>query len=161
MIRVTPFKDIQIDLAGLWKVYVLQSSDKQTAKVVWVLTILDVGSEWIKVQPIPNKQNKNIVKVFDNEWLYRYLRPQAVTYDTRGEFLGFKFQDILQSYGIAQNSLTVKNPQSNGFVEQTNLTIGDHLRGVEFDDKETCGDSDIYISTTIYVGDTHYYSIND
>ena len=60
------------------------------------------------------------------------MRPQEVIYDTGGEFSGFKFQELLHSYGIRQKPTTVKNPQANSFVKRIHLTIGDHLRGIEF-----------------------------
>ena len=51
-------------------------------------------------------------------------------------FTGFEFQELLQSYGITPKPTTIKNPQANSFVERIHLTLGDHLRGLSFKQKE-------------------------
>ena len=71
-------------------------------------------------------QSAKIAQIFDNKWLCWYPRPCKVTYNTGGELSAFEFQELLQSYGIAQKPTTVKNPQANSFVERIHFTIGDH-----------------------------------
>ena len=125
--HVTPFEHIQMDLAGPWKICLQHEDSKQTMNQIWILTIIDVGSNWIEIYPITNIRSVNIAQIFDNKWLCHYLRPLAVTCDTVGEFSGFEFQELLQIYGIAQKLTTVQNPQANSFVERIYLTIRDHL----------------------------------
>ena len=134
--HVTPFEHIQVDLAGPWKILLEHEEGKQAQSQIWISTILDIGSNWIKMHPITNKQSPNIAQIFNNEWLCQYPRPIEVTYDTRGKFSGIDFQERLQSYGIVQKPTTIKNPQANGFVKRIHLTIGDHLRGIKFMQKE-------------------------
>ena len=125
-----------MDLAGLWRIHIKHKDGKQTLEQIWIFTIIDIGSNWIKIHPITTKQSANIAQIFSNKWLCQYQRPQEVNYDTGGEFCSFEFQELLQSYGIHQKPTTVKNPHANSFVERIHLTIGDHLRGIKFVHKE-------------------------
>ena len=63
-------------------------------------------------------------------------RPRVVTYDTGSEFTSFEFQELLQSNGIETNPTIIKHAQSNSFVAMVHLTIGGHLRGIEFASEE-------------------------
>ena len=45
-----------------------------------------------------------------------------------GEFIGFRFQPLLQQLGIKLVPTTVKNLQSNGIIEKSHNTISDILR---------------------------------
>ena len=79
--HVTPFEHIQVDLAGPWKILLEHEEGKQAQSQIWISTILDIGSNWIKMHPITNKQSPNIAQIFNNEWLCQYPRPIEITYD--------------------------------------------------------------------------------
>ena len=54
-----------------------------------------------------------------------YPQPEVITYDNGKEFLGCKFQELLDSYDICGQPTTVKNPATNGLIAWVHLTIGD------------------------------------
>ena len=66
-IFITLFDQIQVDLAGPWKVSVTQSNNKAVTNKIWVFIILDVGISRGEFQGITNKGSANISKIFRNE----------------------------------------------------------------------------------------------
>ena len=129
-----PFHQIQINLAGPWKVFI-QLDHRQIAKQKWIFTILDSCANWIEYHSITNKKSTNIAKIFDNKWLCCYLQPHFVIFDTGGEFTGFEFQKLLQSYRIQAKPTLIKNPQLNSF-KRIQLSLADHLQGKIFQGEE-------------------------
>ena len=83
---------------------------------------------WPEIARASNLTSGHIAKLFDTNWLYRYPRPQAVIYDNGKEFIGNKFQELLESYAIKSVPTTVQNPQANGVVECMHLILTDMLR---------------------------------
>ena len=47
---------------------------------------------------------------------------------TMAEFLGFEFQELLDSHGICGQPTTVENLVAKGLIEQVHLTIRDQLQ---------------------------------
>eukprot|EP00957_Ditylum_brightwellii_P155376 11827860-Ditylum_brightwellii.AAC.1 len=54
-------------------------------------------------------------------------------HDNWGKFVGFKFQELLVSYGIKLMPMTVPNPQSNSPIEQMYLVMEGILRTKVFE----------------------------
>ena len=52
-----------------WKIHLKHNDGKQTLEQIWIFTILDVGSNWIEIHPISNKQSANIAQIFNYDWL--------------------------------------------------------------------------------------------
>ena len=77
---------------------------------------------------IDNTRSGSIATLFGNEWLSRYPRPRRVVHDNGGEFVGYKFQELLDNYGILSVPITVKNPRANSLVERLHLSMRDMLR---------------------------------
>ena len=96
------------------------------------LTIIDVGTFLLEIVPYDDKQAVSIAKLFDQEWLCRYPRPERVIHDNGNEFIGAEFQEMIHNFDITPKPTTVKNPQANSVIERVHLTIGNRCRMEEF-----------------------------
>ena len=96
------------------------------------LTCIDPVTNLVELIRIENKSSAYIRQQFENCWLSRYPRPNRCVHDNGGEFIGWKFQELLSQYGIKDVPTTVKNPQSNAICERMHQTIGNTLRTVVF-----------------------------
>jgi len=101
---------------------------------IQAVSIIDNGLRWIELHEYKSKSFKDISLLFDREWLCRYPRPRMVVFDNGTEFTS-EFHILLQSYGIQAKATSVKNPQSNAFVERIHLTIGDSLRAMDLSNR--------------------------
>ncbi|MGH7954385.1 MAG: integrase, partial [Gloeomargaritales cyanobacterium] len=124
---VLPWQTICVDLIGPWKI-------KDGANNVYsltALTIIDPATSWIEIIPVTDKNATTIAIMLDRHWFCRYPRPLFCVYDNGSEFLGFEFQEMLESYGVLSKPTTVRNPQANAIVERSHQVIGDMLRTKE------------------------------
>ena len=64
---VNPFKNLQIDLIGPWKITINNNN-----VVFKTLTIIDPAINLIKIIRINNKSSKTVTQAFTNNWLARY-----------------------------------------------------------------------------------------
>ncbi len=77
------------------------------------------------------------------------LRKSSTT-DNGSEFIGFEFQEMLESYGIQPVSTTVKNPQANSTIERLHLTLGDQLRCTTFEGSHFLEDVNTIVQACAY-----------
>ena len=73
----------------------------------------------------------------DSEWFCRYPRPLLCRHDNGVEFDGWKFQELLQNYGVKSKPTTVKNLQGNGMHERVHLLIAEMLRTQNIETEDT------------------------
>ena len=119
---------IHVDLAGSWTVkFQLKDNGKMLTKQVQCFTAVKNATGFPGIIGINNKRSESIARLFGKEWLSRYLRPRRVVYDNGSEFVGYKFQELLDNYAILSVSTTVKNPRANSPVERLHLSIEDML----------------------------------
>jgi transposase InsO family protein len=57
-----------------------------------------------------------------------------VIFDNGSEF-SFEFLELLRSYGVTPKPNTVKNPQTNAFMERVHQVIGDAISSMELHTK--------------------------
>ena len=129
--RDIPWKTVHVDLIGPWKVSVKYEDGKTKEHQIQALTCIDAATDFCEIIAIRNKASDYISMKFDNHFLCRYPRPVEVVYDQGSEFKS-EFSELLLSYGIKPIPTTVKNPTANAIIERTHLTMGDMLRGKEF-----------------------------
>ncbi|MGH7954378.1 MAG: integrase, partial [Gloeomargaritales cyanobacterium] len=122
-----PWQTICVDLIGPWTV---QDATHNVYKLT-ALTIIDPATSWIEIIPLQDKDAETVALMLDRQWFSRYPRPLFCVYDNGSEFLGFEFQEMLESYGVLSKSTTVRNPQANSIVERSHQVIGDMLRTQE------------------------------
>ena len=82
-----PFHTLQVDLIGPWNVEIKQTNLRVINIQLKALTIIDVGTFLLEIVPNDNKKAVSIAKLFDQEWLWRYQRPECVIHDNINEFL--------------------------------------------------------------------------
>ena len=121
-----PCEYFQIDLIGLWKI----TDSKGLDFLIKAVTMIDVGTRWPELQSSTEKGSSNISFIFDREWICRYPRPKMVIYDNGTEFSS-EFHELLLSYGIIPKRTTIKNPQTNYFIERIHLVIANELRAMD------------------------------
>ena len=88
--------------------------------------------------PLCIKKSEDIALLVDQNWFCRYPRPRIAIFDNGSEF-STEFRELLQSYGVIAKPSTIKNPQTNAFVERVHQTIADSIRTMELD-KHKCDD---------------------
>ncbi|MGH7954715.1 MAG: hypothetical protein ACREOZ_02015, partial [Gloeomargaritales cyanobacterium] len=70
------------------------------------ITIIDPSTSWIEITQIPDKEARTTAIMLDRHWFCRYPRPLFCIYDNGNEFLGFEFQEMLESYGVLSKPTT-------------------------------------------------------
>ena len=85
-----------------------------------------------------SKQSKIIAILDDQNCFCCYPQPLIANFDNSSEF-SFEFLELLHCYGVTPKPTTVKNPQTNAFVERVHQVIGDAIRSMELHTKN-CDD---------------------
>jgi hypothetical protein len=132
--KFQPWEEVHVDFIGPWDARFNYTNipGKSTIQKIHALTIIDKATGWPEFIAIKNKTSLHIALLFDSEWLCSYPRPARVVYDNGTEFTGQEFQELLESYGIKPVPTTMRNPKSNGVIEQVHLTMGDMLCTMTF-----------------------------
>ena len=133
-----PWQTVCVDLIGPWtvpsptKIKSKSSNDsKDESLKLLALTAIDPDTSWIEIIHVPNKESETIAQYFDQQWLSRYPRPLECIHDNGSEFVGFEFQELLDSYGIKSRVTTVGNPQANAILERVHQVIANMLRSTK------------------------------
>ncbi len=146
-----PWQTIHIDCTGPWDItYENEITRELQTQKLDLLTISDACLGWVEFIVMKNKTAKHTAHLFDIHWLCRYPRPQRVIYDNGSEFIGFEFQELLESYGIEARPTTVKNPQANSVIERLHLTLGDQLRCTTFKGSNFLDDVNLTVQACAY-----------
>ena len=87
--------------------------------------MIDLLTGWFLVIQYRDKQAATIANLVEQTWLFRYLRPTMITYDSRNLFLGhiFKSDLIRNKYRIKAKSETTANPKENSILERIHQVI--------------------------------------
>jgi transposase InsO family protein len=142
---VTPWEVVAVDLTGPWTVPTghhvrcvnrggnmtatgIVSSVENEPLQLMCLTIIDLATRWLEIVRIKDKEAHTVAKAFDRVWLSRYPRSLRCDHDQGSEFIGFEFQELLDSYGITSSPTTVQNPTANAVLERTHQTMTNMLR---------------------------------
>ncbi len=112
-----PWQVVHIDCTSPWDLQFLNDiTQKVETHKLDLLTIADACLGWTEFAVMKNTTSKHTAHLFDTNWLCHYPRPQKVVYNNGSEFIGWEFQELLDSYGITAVPTTVKNPQANSIV---------------------------------------------
>ena len=121
--NVRPWHTLCVDCIGPYKV---KGADGKIYEL-HAMTMADPVTGWFEISEIADEKAETAARVLDRSWLCRYPRPEETIYDNASNFLGERFQELLDSYGINPVPTTVRNPQAN-FVERVHETLGNMLR---------------------------------
>jgi hypothetical protein len=119
---------IAVDTIRPWIILQLPHSSKSKEPTsLQALTIIDLNKHFMKIMALQNKESITIACTLNQVWLCHYPCLVDCLHDNGTEFFSAQLQELLQSYGIQSKFTTVKNPQANGILEQTNQVIGNLL----------------------------------
>jgi Integrase zinc binding domain len=149
-----PWEVIQIDLFGPWT---FQDVSQNTHHIQG-LSIIDVATRWVELWPYSSKKSEDIALLVDQHWFCCYPQPCIAIFDNGSEF-SFEFFELLRSYGVTPKPTTVKNPQTNAFLERVHQVIGDAISSMELHTKQ-CNDVTIHavLQNVAYGLHATYYS---
>ena len=92
------------------------------------LTCIDPVTNLLEIYRQKDKTSAESSRLFHNNWLSRYPRPEKCVHDRGPEFVGHDFQFPLMDAGIRPALSSARNPMSNGVIERVHQTIGQLLR---------------------------------
>ena len=99
-----PWDTICVDLIGP---YTVKTHDNKTL-TLQAMTICNPATGWFEIKEIKNKKAATAAAVLNQTWFARYPRPKNCIFDNGLEFLGFEFQQLLNSYGVKPTPTTIK-----------------------------------------------------
>ena len=102
------------------------ADDNKTLQLL-ALTIIDPDTSWIEIIALPNKESETIALAFDQQWLSLL----ECIHDNGSKFVGFEFQELLESYGIKSRITTVGNPLANAILKQVHQVLANMLRSTK------------------------------
>ena len=135
-----PWFTVCVDLIGPWTVPSpftlparsrgprLMSAPNNEPLQLLALTIIDPATSWLELVALSDKSALTVARAFDQHWLSRYPRPLECVHDNGSKFVGYEFQELLQSYGITIKVTTVANPQANSVIERVHQVLATMLR---------------------------------
>jgi hypothetical protein len=128
-----PWERIHIDCCGPWKINHENKETGGTSKFeIHLLSMVDACTGWSKFAQILSALSITTAKALDKNWLCRYPQPKTVIHDNGIEFMGCKFQEMLESYGIQSKPTTIKNPTAYVIIKCIQGTLGEQLRATIF-----------------------------
>ena len=137
--NLRPWRTLCVDCIGPYKV---KGNDGETY-ILHAMTMADPATGWFEITEITDEKAETAARELDRTWLCRYPRPEETIYDNASSFLGEKFQELLESYGITPVPTTIRNPQAN-FVDRVHETLGNMLHTMILENykkliQKTCG----------------------
>ena len=116
---LAPFELVAMDLVAL----------PPSSGHIACLVVMDHHTKWLSAVAIKSKTTSAVAAAFEHRVLaFLPHWPVRVLTDNGPEFVGEKFNSVLQSYGIAHQYTTPNKPSSNGLVERANRTLLELLR---------------------------------
>ncbi len=112
-----------MDLIGLWVVQVRSNPYEFDA-----LTVIDTVTNLAELIRLDKNTSDIVERKYAQCWLSRYPWPQRCVHDPGGEFIGIKFQTLLQDCHIRDVCTSAKNPQSNAICKRIHQTVENVLR---------------------------------
>jgi hypothetical protein len=122
-VQSIPFEKCAVDLIGPWIVQVRGNSYG-----FFALTAIDTVTNLVELSRVDNKTLETIARKYVQCWLSCYPWPQRCVHDPGTEFVGPKFQTLLENCRIKEVCTSTKNPQANAVCERMHQTVGNVLR---------------------------------
>ena len=157
----TPWETVALDLSGPY-----HASFENCTLSLLVLTVIDIATRWIEIVRLHDKRSETVALAFDRIWMSCYPRPLFAIFDQGSEFIGFEFQELLDSLGILKSPTTIKNPQANAIIERVhgtmhNMTRTFNLRSITVDTESPDDPFDGILSSISYaLRATHQTSLS-
>ena len=94
----------------------------------YILTIGDYFSKYMIAVPLKTKTAVEVVDAILQHWICRFGCPVTIHCDRAPEFSGIVMRDVFRLLRIYHTNTLPYRPQSDGFVERFNGTLGQMLR---------------------------------
>ena len=117
---------------AVWGLNVVGPLKKGSGGFTHLLVAVDKFTKWIEAMPITNICSKEAVKFF-LDIIYWFGVPNCIITDHGTNFIGKKFLDFSDGYGIRIDWASVEHPRTNGQVERANGTVLQGLKPRIFD----------------------------
>ena len=121
--NLIPWEDVIANLIGPWKVKINEQEIFFNA-----LTCIDPVTNLVEMIRIDSKTSRHNRQQFENCWLNRYPHPNKYIHDKGREFIGWEFQEILETTNIIDSPTISRNPLANSICEHLHQTVANILR---------------------------------
>jgi len=89
----------------------------------YCLTMIDRGTRWPEVVPIPDITAKTVINAFISVWIARFGCPTYATTDQGRQFEAELFHELSQTFGSERIRTCAYHPQANGLIENLHRTL--------------------------------------
>ena len=120
-----PFERIATDIMGPFT-----TTDRGNT---WLMVIGDYFSKFAVSVPLLNMTAETVSQALVDNWICYFGVPSEIHTDKGSNFESLVFREMCKLLGIDKTRTTTMRPQSDGFVERLNRTIGDSLNCVIFE----------------------------
>jgi hypothetical protein len=107
------------DIADAWAMDFVGPLPKTDNGNQYILTAMDLGSDWTIAQAIPHKSREAVVSLLCYI-ITTHRKPVTLLTDNREEFTSYLIQNVLRRFGIQHRHTTPYHPQTNRRLEKFN-----------------------------------------
>jgi transposase InsO family protein len=123
-----PWEHSCVDMIGPCQ---MQRKGKKTLRLQAV-AMFDPATGWFEIVQSETKTADVVANKVEIAWLSRHPWPMRITYNHGSEFIGSKFQLLIEEeHDIEAKPSSKRNPQSDAILERIHQTIGNMLRAFE------------------------------
>ncbi|GKB58225.1 reverse transcriptase domain-containing protein, partial [Tanacetum coccineum] len=111
---------IRIDIAGPFL--------EGQGKVKFLIVAMDYFTKWIEAKAVATITGNQVKKFVWDNIVCRFGLPREIVSDNDKQFSDNPFKDWCEKLNITKRFASVKHPQSNGFVERANRSLGEGFK---------------------------------
>ena len=116
----------------VWGLDMVGPLKKALSSFTHLLIVVDKFIKWIEAKPITNIRSEEAVKFF-LDIIYQFGVPNCIITDHGTNFIGKKFLNFSDGYGIRIDWASVGHPRTNDQVERANGMVLQGLKPRIFD----------------------------
>lgn len=117
---VEPFHTLHIDHCGPFP--------QSIAGNKYVLSVVDAGSGWVEMLPVPDKTAETTASVLWSEVMMRYGCPTRIVCDNAREFGSNVVKELMRIAGVTLRFIAIYAPHQNGMVERRHRDLNNMTR---------------------------------
>ena len=105
------------DITDAWAMDFIGPLPKTNNGNQYILTAMDLGSDWTIAQAIPHKSSEAVINLL-RYIITTYGKPITLLSNNGEEFMSYLVQNVLQHFGIMHQHMTPYHLQTNGRLEK-------------------------------------------
>ena len=129
----------RVDAGDSWAFDFVGPLAKTTRGNQYLLTAIDLGTDWTIAQAIPKRSSEAITGMLQYI-IFTYGKPVSVLTDNGEEFLSYQVQNLLQRFGIQHRRTSPYHPQTNGRLEKFNDVLTQMLARMTAPERQNAWD---------------------